>query len=115
MNFKYFTGAVGEQCEIWLICSNFLEFSVDGQKSESSEFRSWMDFSAKFMGFVGEWSEFRLIRWNFREFFVDGQASESIMYSGSINGANFASFTGFWGELCEICIIRWKFLPKDKM
>ena len=63
---------------------------------------------------MGEWSEFCLIRWNFREFSADGQASEIIMYSGSINGANFALFAGFWGKLCEICIIRWKFLPEDK-
>ena len=39
---------------------------------------------------------------------------KALRYSGSINGANFASFVGFWGELCEICIIRWGFLPKDK-
>ena len=64
------------------------------------------------MGFVGEWSEFRLICWIFNEFFADGQESEIIMYSGSINGVNFASFTGFWGELCEICIICWKFFAK---
>ena len=66
------------------------------------------------MEFVGEWSKFRLIRWNFREFSADGQASENIMYSGSINGANFASFVGFWGELRKICIIRWKFCQKTK-
>ena len=34
---------------------------------------------------------------------------KALMYSGSINGANFASFTEFWGELREICMIRWKF------
>ena len=34
---------------------------------------------------------------------------KALMYSGSINGADFASFTGFWGELHEICMIRWKF------
>ena len=61
---------------------------------------------------MGEWSKFCLIRWNFNEFSADGQASESIMYSGSINGANFASFTGFWHELREICIIHWKFCQK---
>ena len=32
-----FVGAVGELREIWLIRSNFLGFSVDGQRSESSE------------------------------------------------------------------------------
>ena len=36
-NFMLFAGAVGELSEIWLIRSNFLEFSFDGQKSESSE------------------------------------------------------------------------------
>ena len=35
VNFTQFMGAVGELREIWLIRSNFLEFSVDG--SESSE------------------------------------------------------------------------------
>ena len=34
---------------------------------------------------------------------------KALMYSGSINGANFASFLGSWGELREICMIRWKF------
>ena len=63
---------------------------------------------------MGEWGKFRLIHWNFREFSADGQASESIMYSGSINGANFALFTGFWGELHGICLIRWKFCQKTK-
>ena len=33
--FTQFTGAVGELCKISLICSNFVEFSVDG--SENSE------------------------------------------------------------------------------
>ena len=37
VNFKQFAGAVGELREIWLIRSNFLGFSVDGQKSEISE------------------------------------------------------------------------------
>ena len=36
-NFAYFTGVVGELCKIWLIRSNFLGFSVDGQRSETSE------------------------------------------------------------------------------
>ena len=53
------------------------------------------------MGFVGKWSKFRLICWNFREFFANGQASESIMYSGSINGANFASLAGFVGRIAQ--------------
>ena len=66
------------------------------------------------MEFVGEWSEFWLIRWNLREFSVHGQASENIMYSGSINGANFPSFTGFVGEWSEFRIIRWKFCQKTK-
>ena len=61
-----------------------------------------------------KWSEFCLIHWNFNEFSADGQASESIMYSESINGANFASFAGFVGDLRGICIIRWKFCQKVK-
>ena len=40
---------------------------------------------------------------------------KALMYSRSINGANFASFVGFWGELHEICIIRWKFCQKTKL
>ena len=36
-NSAQFAGAVGELREIWLIRSNFLGFSVDGQRSESSE------------------------------------------------------------------------------
>ena len=34
---------------------------------------------------------------------------KALMYSGSIDGANFASFVGLWGELHEICMICWKF------
>ena len=34
---------------------------------------------------------------------------KALVYSGSINSANFISFAGFWGELHEICMIRWKF------
>ena len=34
---------------------------------------------------------------------------KALMYSGSINGANFASFMGSWGELSKICMIHWKF------
>ena len=30
-------GFLGEMCKIWAICSNFLEFSADGQKSEIME------------------------------------------------------------------------------
>ena len=36
-NFAWFTGVVGELREIWLIHSNFPGFSVDGQRSETSE------------------------------------------------------------------------------
>ena len=73
---------MGELCEIWLIRSNFPGFSVDGQKSETSQLNMG-EFSAKcakfaqFAGYVGELSEFRLIRWNFREFSATGQASET--------------------------------------
>ena len=75
-------GVVGELHEIWLIRSNFPGFSVDGQKSETSQLNMG-EFSAKcmkftqFVGYVGELSEFRLIRWNFREFSATGQVSET--------------------------------------
>ena len=70
---------MGELCEIWLIRSNFPGFSVDGQRSETSQLNMG-EFTAKcaeFAGYVGELSEFRLIRWNFREFSASGQASET--------------------------------------
>ena len=54
------------------------------------------------------------IRWNFKEFSADGQHLKALMYSGSINGANFASFMGFWGELREICIILLVNLKMEK-
>ena len=38
---------------------------------------------------------------------------KALMYSGSINGANFESFMGFWGELHEICMFRWKFAKRQ--
>ena len=64
---------MGELREIWLIRSNFPGFSVDGQRSETSELN--MDqFTAEFAGYV---SEFCLIRWNLREFSATGQASET--------------------------------------
>ena len=37
VNFAWFVGVVGELHEIWLIRSNFPGFSVDGQRSETSE------------------------------------------------------------------------------
>ena len=40
---------------------------------------------------------------------------KALMYSGSINSANFASFAGSWGELHEICIIRWNFCRKQNL
>ena len=40
---------------------------------------------------------------------------KALIYSGSINGANFTSFVGFWGELHEICMIRWKFAEKQNL
>ena len=46
-NFVLFTGTVGEMREILVIRSNFVEFSADGQKSESMEVM-WMDFVANF-------------------------------------------------------------------
>ena len=46
-NFAWFTGTVGEMCEIWVIRSNCVEFSADGQESESIELM-WMNFVANF-------------------------------------------------------------------
>ena len=40
---------------------------------------------------------------------------KALMYSGPINGVNFASFTGFWGELCKISMIRWKFAERQNL
>ena len=46
-------GAVGELREIWLIRSNFLGFSVNGQRSERSELNvDEFFFSAKCAKFV---------------------------------------------------------------
>ena len=73
---------MSELREIWLIRSNFPGFSVDGQKSETSQLNMG-EFSAKcanfmqFAGYVGELSKFCLIHWNFREFSATGQASET--------------------------------------
>ena len=73
---------MGELHEIWLIRSNFPGFTVDGQKSETSQLNMG-EFSAKcvkfaqVMGYVGELSEFCLIHWNFREFSATGQVSET--------------------------------------
>ena len=36
-DFTWLAGAVGEMHEIWAIHSNFVEFSADGQESESIE------------------------------------------------------------------------------
>ena len=47
VNFALFAGTVGEMHEIWVICSNFVEFSAYGQKSESMEVM-WMNFVANF-------------------------------------------------------------------
>ena len=46
-NFTWFAGTVGEMREIWAIRSNFVEFSADGQESESIELM-WMNFVANF-------------------------------------------------------------------
>ena len=45
-NFTQFAGAVGKLHEIWLIRSNFLGFSVDGQRSETSQL-NMDEFTAK--------------------------------------------------------------------
>ena len=51
VNFTQFAGVVGELREIWLIRSNFPGFSVDGQRSETSQLN--MDqFTAKCVEFT---------------------------------------------------------------
>ena len=96
--------------EIWSIRWNFREFSADGQESEiivvrilrgSPELWAKCAKSGRFTGI--SMSSLLMVR-----------HLKVLMYSGSINGANFASFVGFWGELCKICIIRWKFCQKTK-
>ena len=102
---------MGEMCEIWSIHWNFREFSADGQESEiivvqiscsSPELWAKCVKSGQFTGI--SMSSLPMVR-----------HLKALMYSGSINGANFASFMGFWGELCEICIIRWRFCQKTKL
>ena len=97
--------------EIWSIRWNFNEFSADGQESEIIVVRIsrslpelWVKCakSGQFAG-ISE-SSLPMVR-----------HLKVLMYSGSINGANFASFVGFWGELHEICIIRWRFCQKTKL
>ena len=87
--------------EIWSICWNFGEFSADGQESEiivvrisRSSPELWVKCmkSGRFTGIST--SSLLMVR-----------HLKALMYSGSINGANFASFTGFWDKLREICII----------
>ena len=96
--------------EIWLINWNFREFSADGQESEIIVVRILRSLPelwakcAKSGQFAGiSMSSLPLVR-----------HLKALMYSESINGANFASFMGFWGELHEICIIPWKFCQKTK-
>ena len=93
--------------EIWLIHWNFNEFSAYGQESEIIVvriLRSSPELWAKSGRFAGiSTSSLPMVR-----------HLKALMYSGSINGVNFASFVGFWGELREICKIRWRFCQKTK-
>ena len=97
--------------EIWSICWNFREFSADGQESEiivvrilRSSPELWVK-CAKSGRFAGiSMSSLPMVR-----------HLKTLIYSGSINGANFTSFVGFWGELHEICIIHWRFCQKKKL
>ena len=97
--------------EIWSIRWNFNEFSAGGQESESIVARILRSLpelwakctkSGQFAGILT--SSLPMVR-----------HLKALIYSGSINGANFASFTGLWGELHEICIIRWRFCQKTKL
>ena len=97
--------------KIWLICWNFREFSANGQESEiivvqilRSSPELWVKCtkSGRFAGIST--SSLSMIR-----------HLKALMYSGSINGANFASFVGFWGELHKICIICWKFAKRQNL
>ena len=97
--------------EIWSIRWNFNEFSADGQASESivvqiscSLPELWVK-CAKSGRFAGiSMSSLSMVR-----------HLKVLMYSGSINGANFASFVGFWSKLHEICIICWKFAKRQNL
>ena len=55
---------VGKMSKIWVICSNFMEFSANGQESESMELM-WMNFVANFVGIVGKMHEICMIHCNF--------------------------------------------------
>ena len=48
VNFALFVGTLGKMHEIWTICSNFVEFSANGQESESIELM-WMNFVVNFV------------------------------------------------------------------
>ena len=66
-NFAWFTRTVCEFSEICVIHSNYVEFSANGQGSESMELM-WMNFvaeSVRFAGIVGELSKICMILWNF--------------------------------------------------
>ena len=106
-----FARTMGEMHEIWSICWNFREFSADGQESEiivvrilHSSPELWVKCtkSGRFAGI--SMSSLPMVR-----------HLKALMYSGSINGANFASFAGFWGELREICMTRWRSCQKTKL
>ena len=48
VNFALFMGTVGKMHEIWAICSDFVEFSANGQESDSMDLM-WMNFVANFV------------------------------------------------------------------
>ena len=67
VNFTWFMRTMCEFSEIWVIHSNCVEFSADGQESESMEL-IWMNFvakSARFTGIVCKLSEICMVHWNF--------------------------------------------------
>ena len=95
-------------CRIWLIRCNFQEFAGFSQVHWPWVRIVWISHSlqelwakcvksGRFAG-ISE-SSLPMVR-----------NLKALMYSGSINGANFMWFAGFWGELCKICVIRWKFV-----
>ena len=95
-------------CKIWVIHCNFQEFTGFSQVHWPWVLIAWISCSSQELWvkctksgrFAGNSESSLLMVSNLK----------ALMYSGSINGANFASFAVFWGELHEICMNRWKFV-----
>ena len=97
--------------KIWLIHWNFNEFSAGGQESESIVAR----ISRSLPELYAKCAKSGLFTGISTRFLPMVRHLKALIYSGSINGVNFASFAGFVGELREICIICWRFCQKTKL